>query len=194
MELGTYVDELHRQLAAAAAAGGDEVRETAERLTTALDAAARLMLLEALGAAIGEISTELTPGSVDLRLRGRDPEFVVTPAPQWSEADLLPVQPSAAGLTQAPAAQGLVAQTTAEQGGSAGPATPAAVDGEEGATTRTTLRLPDELKARVDVAAAAAGISVNAWLVRAVAATLETASARQPVKETHGARVTGWVR
>jgi len=170
MELGTYVDELQRQLAAAASAGGDEVRETAERLTTALDAAARLMLLEALGAAVSEISTELTPGSVDLRLRGREPEFVVTPAPQWSESET----PSTSAQTA--------------------PAASSAVDGEEGATTRTTLRLPDELKARVDAAAAAAGVSVNAWLVRAVASTLDTTTNRPPAKETHGTRVTGWVR
>jgi hypothetical protein len=168
MELGTYVDELQRQLAAAAAAGGDETRETAQRLTTALDAAARLMLLESLGAAVAEISTELAPGSVDLRLRGRDPEFVVTPAPRWSEPETSAAAPA--------------------------PATPPTFEGEEGATTRTTLRLPDELKARVEAAAARAGVSVNTWLVRAVAATLDADANRAPAQVTRGARVTGWVR
>lgn len=165
MELGTYVEELQRQLSAAAAAGGDEARETAERLTTALDAAARLMLLEALGAAAGEITTELAPGSVDLRLRGREPEFVVTQAPHWDE-------PQAATPASAPPA----------------------FEGEEGATTRTTLRLPDELKSRVEAAAARAGVSVNTWLVRAIASTLDAASGRPPVQETTSKRVTGWVR
>ena len=169
MELGTYVDELHHQLAAAAAAGSDETRETAQRLTTALDAAARLMLLEALGAATAEISTELAPGSVDLRLRGREPEFVVTQTPRWDEAE-----------TSAPAP--------------AAPAAPPAADGEEGATTRTTLRLPDELKARVEAAAARDGVSVNTWLVRAVATTLDGGATRHATVQVNGKRVTGWVR
>ena len=38
------------------------------------------MLLEALSDAAGEITRELAPGSVEVRLRGRDPEFVVTKA------------------------------------------------------------------------------------------------------------------
>ena len=165
MELGTYVDELQRQLAAAAAAGSDEAREAAQRLSTALDAAARLMLLEALGAAAAEITAELAPGSVDVRLRGREPEFVVTQAPHWDE----------------PAAPAV-------------PAAPAAVEGEEASTTRTTLRLPDELKSRVEAAAAQAGVSVNTWLVRAIAATLDGGTRRTAGLETNGNRVTGWVR
>ncbi|NNC12810.1 toxin-antitoxin system HicB family antitoxin [Planctomonas sp. JC2975] len=168
MELGTYVDELQRQLAAAAAAGSDETRETAGRLTTALDAAARLVLLEALGAAAAEITTELTPGSVDVRLRGREPEFVVTQAPQW-DAPTEPTTPAA-------------------------PVSSSTVDVEEGATTRTTLRLPDELKSRVEAAAAHAGVSVNTWLVRAIAATLDGGTRRTVGFETNGKRVTGWVR
>ena len=46
-------------------------------------------------------------------------------------------------------------------------------DGDEGATSRTTLRLPDSLKARAEAAAAAEGVSLNAWFVRAVSAALE---------------------
>jgi hypothetical protein len=168
MELGTYVDELQHQLAAAAAAGSEETQETAQRLTTALDAAARLMLLEALGAATAEITAELAPGSVDLRLRGREPEFVVTQAPHWDE----PAEPAAPAV----------------------PVAPAAVEVEEGATTRTTLRLPDELKARVEAAAARDGVSVNSWLVRAVATTLDAGANRRPAQESSGKRVTGWVR
>ncbi|NAZ88857.1 histidine kinase, partial [Kineococcus sp. T90] len=45
MELTRYVDDLQRQLATAAGAGGDEARELAERLTAPLEAAARLVLL-----------------------------------------------------------------------------------------------------------------------------------------------------
>ena len=41
-----------------------------------------------------EITTELAPGSVELRLRGRDPEFVVTPPPADPSADDLAEDPT----------------------------------------------------------------------------------------------------
>jgi len=81
MELNQYVEKLRGELAIAAEAGGDEARALAERLTAPLDSAVRLMLLEALSAAADEITRELAPGSVELRLRAGDPEFVVGPAP-----------------------------------------------------------------------------------------------------------------
>jgi hypothetical protein len=77
MELAPYVETLQRELSAAAAVAGDDVRSAADRLLTSLDAAVRLVLIDALGAAAEQITAELAPGSVDLRLRGRDPEFVV---------------------------------------------------------------------------------------------------------------------
>src|SRR5690242_17632936 len=87
MELEPYVLDLQRHLAVAADAGGDASREVAERLTAPLEAATRLVLLEALAAAASEITRELAPGSVDVRLRGRDPEFVVATAdqPEWAD-------------------------------------------------------------------------------------------------------------
>ncbi|MFD6448984.1 toxin-antitoxin system HicB family antitoxin [Promicromonospora sp. NPDC060204] len=177
MDLNRYADELQRQLATAAAAGGDDARELAARLTAPLDAAARLVLLSALSDAAGEISAELAPGSVDVRLRGGSPEFVVT----------------------APAAQAGPAALAAP----AAPATPAApasaqVEAEAGATTRTTLRLPDHLKAQAELAAARDGVSVNTWLVRAVAAAVERPPGRaaEPAgsEQRANSRVTGWVR
>src|SRR6266545_3868807 len=81
MDLTSYVDNLRRELAVAAEAGGEDARALAERLTAPLDAAARLALLEALSAAADEITRDLAPGSVEVRLRGRDPEFVVTAPP-----------------------------------------------------------------------------------------------------------------
>jgi hypothetical protein len=179
MDLTRYVDELQRQLSTAAAAGGEEARELAGRLTAPLDAAARLVLLEALSAAAGEISAELAPGSVDVRLRGGEPEFVVAaPAPvAAAEQTGPPSAPAPAGLTGA---------------GSAGS------DTDAGATTRTTLRLPDHLKTQAEAAAARDGVSVNTWLVRAVAAALDQPTGR-PAPQTgpdlpSGNRLTGWVR
>src|SRR3954451_15037079 len=80
MDLTQYVTNLRGELSVAAEAGGDEARRLAERLTAPLEAAIRLMLLEALSAAADEITLELAPGSVELRLRAGPPEFVVTPA------------------------------------------------------------------------------------------------------------------
>ncbi|MFD1147922.1 hypothetical protein [Saccharothrix hoggarensis] len=78
MDLTPYVDNLRRALAVTAEAGGADARELAERLLAPLETAVRLTLLEALSAAADEITRDLAPGSVDLRLRGKDPEFVVS--------------------------------------------------------------------------------------------------------------------
>src|SRR6476469_5875188 len=81
MELGTYVDRLRDELLTAARAGGDDARALAERLVGPLDSATRLVLLEAMSAAADEITRDLAPGSVEVRLRGQDPNFVVTSPP-----------------------------------------------------------------------------------------------------------------
>src|SRR3954468_20315633 len=81
MELTSYVETLRRDLAVAAEAGGEDARALAERLTAPLEASIRLMLLDALSAAADDITRELAPGSVELRLRGGEPEFVVSAAP-----------------------------------------------------------------------------------------------------------------
>ena len=81
MDLTPYVENLRRELAVAAEAGGEDARALAERLTAPLESAVRLMLLDALSAAADEITRELAPGSVELRLRAGEPDFVVTPAP-----------------------------------------------------------------------------------------------------------------
>src|SRR5918995_7255147 len=93
MNLSLYVENIHRQLEAAAEAGGEEARALAERLLAPLDSAIRLALQDVLSAAAEEITTELAPGSVELRLRGRDPEFVVTPPPAEPSADDLAEDP-----------------------------------------------------------------------------------------------------
>src|SRR5215210_7756799 len=100
MDLTPYADTLRRELAVAAEAGGEEARALAERLTAALGSAVRLTLLDALSAAADEITRDLAPGSVQLRLRAGEPEFVVSPAPV-DEADELgsdaPQPPAPAG-------------------------------------------------------------------------------------------------
>lgn len=90
MDLLPYLVRFHEQLLDAADAGGDDARAVAQRLTGPLESSARLMLLDALSRATDEISHELAPGSVDLRLRGLDPEFVVT---LTAEAPLTAAEP-----------------------------------------------------------------------------------------------------
>src|SRR3954451_18013944 len=81
MDLAPYVENLRRELGLAADAGGEGARAAAERLTAPLEPAIRLMLLDALSAAADEITRELAPGSVELRLRAGEPGFAVTPPP-----------------------------------------------------------------------------------------------------------------
>ena len=171
MNMELYVESINRQLAVAADAGGDEARALAERLVAPLEAAIRLTLQDALAAAAEEITTELAPGSVELRLRGRDPEFVVTAPPAEVSADDLREDPDGRP--------------------------PAVPEGDEGGMSRINLRMPDHLKARVEQAAANEGLSVNAWLVRAAAAVLERGGpSRIPERRpaTGGQRYTGWAR
>src|SRR3954453_49661 len=108
MDLTPYIDNLRREFAVAAEAGGDDARALAERLTAPLESATRLALLEALSDAAGEITRDLAPGSVEVRLRGREPDFVVTPP----AGDLPPGEPAGGlrgattGGAQAPLAWG----------------------------------------------------------------------------------------
>jgi hypothetical protein len=138
MDLTPYLETLRADLAAAAAPGGSETTRAAELLGHSLESSARLALLEALSDAAAEITTRLSDTTVEVRLRGREADLVVT-----AVAPVSPTAPAAA---------------------------PPAVDG--GDLTRLTLRMPEALKTRVEQIAAAEGVSVNAWLVRAVTAAI----------------------
>jgi hypothetical protein len=171
MQITPHVEELQRQLATAASAGGAETAEIAERLAAALGPAARLAILEALSEAAGEVTRQLAPGSVDVRLRGREVDFIVS-RPEAESA-----------VETALATSGPIALATGATAGQA--------DDADDATARTTLRLPDSLKTRAEAAAAAEGVSLNAWLVRAVMTSLDPA----PGALVHASSsYTGWVR
>jgi hypothetical protein len=81
MDLTSYVDNLGREFTTLVETGGDDARALVERLTASLESAIRLTRPDALSATADEITPELAPGSVELRLRGSDPNFVVTPPP-----------------------------------------------------------------------------------------------------------------
>jgi hypothetical protein len=160
MDLQPYVDAVRHELSVAAAAGGADAEALAERLTAPLESAIRLALLEALSEAAEQITRDLAPGSVEVRLRGRDPEFTVS-----------------SGIDQEPDAPAIVTPESEDEGG----------------TWRVTLRLPEHLRAGVDAAARGDGLSVNAWLVRAVSAALGGGNRRRPLGDS-GNQFSGWVR
>ena len=97
MELTPYVERLRRDLADAAAAGGAEAQQSAERLALALDPATRMMLLEALSQAAAEITGALDTHAVDVRMNGREPEFVV--------AEIEPATPPSTATEPPPAVE-----------------------------------------------------------------------------------------
>jgi hypothetical protein len=146
MDITPYVERLRHDLIQAAAAGDDQVRDAADRLGLALDPSMRLALMEALSQAAAEITSEMRDGSVDVRLSGRDLEFVVEhPAPH--------TEPSSPA--QAPAGD---------------------EEDEDGPTARITLRLPESVKAKAEELAGKSGSSLNTWIVNVLrAATREGA-------------------
>jgi hypothetical protein len=166
MDLTPFVEQLRRDLTAAADAGTEQVRAAAGQLMVALDPAARIVLLDALVSAADELTTS-SDVVVDVRLRGREVELtlhhVVSPE---ATAPAPPAPPVA-------------------------PAPP--IDLDEG-TARVSLRLPETLKTRAEDAASNEGISLNTWLVRAVGIALDglalpPVSRRQP---RQGKRLSGW--
>ena len=146
MDITPYVENLRRDLVAAAEAGGAETRQAAERLVMALDPAARLALMEAISHAAAEITAEMPSGGVDVRLSGRELDFVVQVA-----APLPPAPPTP-------------------------PPPPTSEELEEGGMARITLRIPESVKTRAEEKATRAGHSLNTWLVNVVrAATSDSA-------------------
>lgn len=168
MDVTRYVQRLAQEFAALADTGGDEARALFKRLAGSLEPAIRLALLEALSAAADEISRELAPGSVEVRLRGRDPSFVVTRA-----AEPPPFEP----VDHAP-------EREEDPPGT-----------HEGPTARINFRLPEQLKVAIEEDAMQEGRSVNAWLIRVASAALRRRDREQPPPAAQGSnRYRGWVR
>jgi hypothetical protein len=138
MDLSEYAESLRRELTAITRFAGDDIARAAEMLSETLDSTVRLALLDVLSAAADEITASLDGATVDVRLTGTQPEFVVS-------------------------------MTRTEDDASPEPADAA----DEAGNTRVTLRISDGMKGRVEAAALSAGLSVNAWLVRAISRALE---------------------
>ncbi len=167
MDLSEYAESLRREITSITKFAGEDIARAAEMISETLDSSVRLALLDVLTAAAEEITASLDEATIDVRLTGTQPEFVVTVAHTASE--------------------------TAPEPGEAG---------EEAGSARVTLRLSESLKARVEAAAVTAGLSVNAWLVRAIARALEPqpggprarSSSPPPGRKGLGKRYTGFAR
>ena len=179
MDITPYVDSLKRDLLAAAEGAGPEARQLAERLSYAIDPAARLALMEAISQAAAEITAELPSGGVDVRLDGRDLDFVVH-------------APSNVPAAPAPPAPPMLGE-----------------DDEEGGLARITLRIPESVKTKAEDAAAKSGQSLNTWLVNVVRAATRDGAINVDIdlssipffgndpfgggKQRGNRRMTGWV-
>ncbi|CAO5167552.1 Toxin-antitoxin system HicB family antitoxin [Frankia sp. AiPs1] len=252
MDLTPYVENLRGELLAAADSG--EARALAERLTAVVASASRLTILEVLSAAAEEVTRDLAPGSVEIRLRGRNPYFVVTPpgssassGGQWAPDDQRVSGGRGAdpGLADGPGTQNARGASgppagwdepdaedwraapdwrdtsgtwvrSAPQGRGGGPGGAGAssaglppmptefADGRDGAVSRINFRPPEQLKLRIEAAAAQEGLSVNAWLVRVTSAAVTSgipadsgrpdSGRRRPRRDSGGGgRFVGWV-
>jgi hypothetical protein len=143
MDLSPYLESVRVGVANASALADEPTRQVAERLGTAIESSTRLALLQALSDAAGTISAELAPSSVELRMVGQDPEFVVSVQTAEAEPTLLLPEPESrdGDASESP---------------------------DDEPVSRITLRLPQSVKTRVDEMASSEGISTNAWLIRAV--------------------------
>ncbi|MFI6907463.1 hypothetical protein ACIBKY_39820 [Nonomuraea sp. NPDC050394] len=261
MDLTPHIDTLRRELTAAADVGGTEMRAAAESLTSALESSVRLTLLEVLSDAAESVTSQIEPGLVELRIRGREPELVVTVPPghdpSWGAAPGQgsggygpggPGDPGPGG--HGPGAYGPGAYGSGAYGpGAYGPSgfgpgghgpgggyapggghgpgvhgppvppgwpdaawpgpnppmpptplvppsppePPSPGDGDAG-TARMTLRLPEPLKSRIEQVAGQAGMSVNAWMVRALTQAVSGQGQPAPPSGFPGQRITGWAR
>jgi len=167
MDLSGYAESLRRELTAITRFAGEDIARAAEMLAETLDSSVRLALLDVLSAAADEITASLDGATIDVRLSGTEPEFVVNMT--------RPVDDSAADV-----------------GG----------DADEAGSSRITLRLSEGLKTRVEAAAVNAGMSVNAWLVRAISRSLDGSAGGpkprppfpSPPSGRSGKRFTGFAR
>ena len=142
MDLTPYIASLREDLANTAAAGDEHTRRAAALLSSALEPAVRLTLMNALADLAAEVTAALPGQVVDVRLDGRDVRVVVT------------------GDAEEPAAHKTPRDTTP----------PPPIDG--GDISRITLRLVEQIKGQAERAAAAQGVSLNTFVSQAVQGAL----------------------
>jgi hypothetical protein len=169
MDLSQYVQQLREDLASAAAAGDEQTQRTGALLGAAIEPAARLAIMNALSDLAAEVTAALGDRVVEVRLDGRDVRVSVS------------------------------RDEGAEPGPEPGPEPPFRGFGgaDTGDISRITLRLVEQIKNQAEQAAAAQGVSLNAWVAQAVQGAL--AGHRKPgrhgdwTRDREGKRLRGWV-
>jgi HicB family len=77
MQLDSHIQAIREDLANTARIGDESTAEAANRLSEALAGTLHLRLLDLLGEAALEIAGQLGSARVEVRLAGREPEFIV---------------------------------------------------------------------------------------------------------------------
>ena len=168
MDLTPYIANLREDLANTAAAGDEHTRRAAALLSSALEPAVRLTLMNALADLAAEVTVALSGQVVDVRLDGRDVRVVVTGA-----AEEAPPRATPRDTTPPPP-----------------------IDG--GDISRITLRLVEQIKGQAERAAQAQGVSLNTFVSQAVQGALGHGAlgggARHHGKgDRPGSHLHGWV-
>jgi HicB-like protein involved in pilus formation len=76
MNIAAFVEALQQDLAAVAGMGDEATAEAARRISAALEPSLRLRLMDVLGEAAVELTSQLPDGHVEVRLAGGDPELI----------------------------------------------------------------------------------------------------------------------
>ena len=87
MQIDGYVQALREDLARVAAVGDESSARAAELLAVALESSLGRRLIEALGEAALELSSQLENGRVEVRFAGGDPELVYVPDEETAPAE-----------------------------------------------------------------------------------------------------------
>ncbi|WP_299519259.1 toxin-antitoxin system HicB family antitoxin [uncultured Serinicoccus sp.] len=171
MELQPYLTAVAQDLDRATSLADDATREVVHRIAPAVEPAVRLAIVQALSEAAAAITSQLEESVVTLRMEGRDPVLEVRPLGTGEDGR----------ATSAP--------------GDHGPR-PADLDDGDSTLSRVSLRLPDQLKQAAEQHAAAAGQSLNTWVVQAVRAATRSTRPDDPGRRAttphRSRRVTGW--
>jgi len=98
VQIDGYIQALREDLARIAAVGDESTARAADLLAVALESSLGRRLMEALGEAALELSTQLDGGRVEVRFAGADPELVYV-REEADEPEAAPDDPLSARIT-----------------------------------------------------------------------------------------------
>jgi hypothetical protein len=179
MDLTPYITSLREDLASTASAGDEQTRRAAALLSSALEPAVRLTLMNALADLAAEVTSALPGHVVDVRLDGRDVRVVVTGSGSGSGSGQSTEQGEP--RQEAPWEHSRTPKI------------------DSGDISRITLRLFEQVKGQAEAAAAAQGVSLNTFVSQAVQGALGKGGSehwhhyKQKPTGGGGSHLHGWV-